>query len=291
MTDRLAVQKTYKLFIGGAFPRSESGRTFGVRTPEGALHAHASLASRKDLRAGVESARGAQRKWDAAPAVLRGQILYRMGEMLEGRREEFAAELRTVAGLDAPSADREVSASVDRLLAFAGWADKHQQILGAHNPVAGAYDNFTMPEATGVVVVFAPDAPGLLGLVSLIAPAICAGNAVVGVTGTPNPGVGVLLGEVCATSDVPPGVVNILTGDRAELIPWAAGYRDVDAIVAGGVSEAEAGALREGAAENLKRVTIHGLASPDAWYADACEGPDWITPTVEFKTAWHPSAM
>ncbi|TVQ61084.1 MAG: aldehyde dehydrogenase family protein [Phycisphaerales bacterium] len=291
MTDRLAVQKTYKLFINGAFPRSESGRTFTVKHADGSLHAHASHASRKDLRAAVEAARSAQRKWDASPAVLRGQILYRAAEMLEGRRDEFAALLRVVDGLDAEDAEREVSASIDRLVAFAGWADKFQQVLGSHNPVAGPYDNFTMPEATGVVAIFAPEAPSLLGLVSLIAPAICAGNAVVAIAGARSPGVAIALAEVCATSDVPAGVINILTGDPGELIPWAAGHRDVDAITAAGVDDAQASALREGAGENLKRVTIHERPDRDAWFEASCEGPEWIAASIEFKTAWHPSAV
>jgi len=288
--DRLPVLKTDKLYIGGSFPRSESGRTFAVHAHDGSLHAHACLASRKDLRAAVEAARSAQPKWDASPAVLRGQILYRMGEMLEGKRAEAAGLLRTVSGLNEREAEREVSASVDRLIAFAGWADKFQQVLGSHNPVAGAYDNFTMPEATGVVVCVAPDAPALLGLVGLVAPAIVAGNAAVLVTGKVNPGLGLLLAEVCATGDVPGGVVNVLTGDRAELISWIAGHRDVDAITAAGISAEHAASLRAGAAENLKRVTIHDVEG-EAWFDSACESPEWITPTVEFKTAWHPSAM
>ena len=303
MADRLDVTKTYKLYIDGKFPRSESGRTVAVNDAKGKVLAHLSKASRKDLRDAVTAARKAQPGWKDATAYLRGQILYRMAEMMEGKRDEFAAALRA-GGLAMSAAEREVTASVDRLVAFAGWADKYAQVLGCNNAVAGPYYNFTVPEPSGVVVAVGPDEPGLLGLISLIAPAACSGNAVVALAGE---GTGaavsaVVLGEVMATSDVPAGVVNILTGERAELVPVAAGHRDVDAVVAfsgpGGLSDDLRRVLREGAAENVKRVVVRDLGrvkggreGVDLFDPGRCESPWWIEPTVEMKTIWHPSAV
>ena len=317
MPDRLEVAKTYKLFIDGKFPRSESGRTFAVSDAAGRIHAHMCRASRKDLRDATSAARKALPGWRDATAYLRAQIMYRMAEMMEGKRDEFAAALRVGSGyLNAPRgienkkphAERggthEVTAAIDRLVAFAGWADKYAQVLGCNNQVAGPYYNFTVPEPTGVVGVLAPDEPGLLGLISLLAPVMCAGNTAV-VVGGSGPGASLataILAEVIATSDVPAGVVNLLTGDRAELLPVMAGHRDIDAIHAAGVTPEQRQTLREGAAENVKRVTVRdtgpigskkskGHTVPvDFFDAAACQSPWWIEPFVEMKTIWHPSA-
>lgn len=302
MPDRLEVTKTYKLYIDGAFPRSESGRSTPVASRDGGTIAHVAKASRKDLRDAVEAARRAQGKWQDATAYLRGQVLYRMAEMLEGKRDEFAGILERVEGGakgkgasrgargKAPTPEAEVALAVDRLVCFAGWADKFAQAVGCQNPVAGPYYNFTIPEPTGVVVVVSPDRPSLLGLVSLLAPVIVSGNAVVGIGSESNPLAAAVLGEVLATSDVPAGVVNLLTGDRAELIPHVASHRDVDAVAAAGVDAAQATMLRRGTAENLKRVTIvdgtRGWTDADYWHA-----PQRIEGFVEFKTIWHPSAV
>lgn len=303
MPDRLDVTKTYKLYIDGKFPRSESGRTVAVHDSKGKVLAHLSKASRKDLRDAVGAARKAQPGWRDATAYLRGQILYRMAEMMEGKRDEFAGAIRA-GGASNAGAEREVTAAIDRLVAFAGWADKFAQVLGCNNAVAGPYYNFTVPEPTGVVVAFGPDEPGLLGLISLIAPAACSGNAVVALAGEGTAAAvsAVVLGEVMATSDVPPGVVNILTGERAELVPVVANHRDVDAVVAfagpGGLSDDLRRVLREGAAENVKRVTVKDLGKVkgrgegiDLFDPQQCESPWWIEPTVEMKTIWHPSAV
>ncbi len=299
MTDRLEVAKTYKLFIDGKFPRSESGRTFAAHDPKGRVVAHMCRGSRKDLRDAVTAARKALSGWRDATAYLRAQIMYRMAEMMEGKRDEFAASLCT-GGATPANAQKEVTAAIDRLVAFAGWADKYAQVLGCNNQVAGPYYNFTVPEPTGVVAVIAPDEPALLGLISLIAPAVCAGNTVVALGGG-GPGASlatVILAEVMATSDVPAGVVNLLTGDKAELIPVIADHRDIDAVHAAGVSDEQRTILREGAAENVKRVTVRELAAKgsknpkavDLYDAQTCQDPWWIESFVEMKTIWHPSA-
>ena len=215
-TDRLAVRKTYKLFIGGAFPRSESGRSYPVRSPEGEFLANAALASRKDARDAVRAARAAVGKWAGATAYNRGQILYRIAEMLEGRRAQFAAE---VGG---PDAQAEVDAAIDRWVWYAGWADKIAQVHGGANPVAGPYFNLSAPEPTGVVGGRRPGRPALLGLVSVVAPAIVTGNTVVVVASEDRPLPAVTLAEVLATSDLPGGVVNLLTGRLPEIAPWLA---------------------------------------------------------------------
>jgi acyl-CoA reductase-like NAD-dependent aldehyde dehydrogenase len=285
------VIKTYKLFIKGGFPRTESGRTEKVSGPDGAVVAHICRASRKDLRDAVEAARAAQSGWAERTAYNRGQVLYRMAEMLQGRQQEFADAIAATGG--APGEDearREVQTAIDRLVCFAGWTDKIAPILGGHNPVAGPYYNLSVPEPTGVVAVVPPDEPALLGLVSLMAPPLCAGNAVVIVAGVRHPLPAVVFGEVCATSDVPPGVVNVLTGHRDELIEPLAGHRDIDAVSAANLEEAQHAALRMGTAENLKRVRAERLA-PDDWYdASLCESPWRIEPYVEMKTIWHPAA-
>lgn len=303
MPDRLDVIKTYKLFINGQFPRSESGRSIRVEDGAGArVLAHCCRASRKDLRDAVVAARAAHEGWLRRPAYNRGQILYRMSEMLEGKRREFVEAMHAADGVNARSGSRTtrsrnaaieaqagVSAAVDRLVAYAGWADKFSQVLGCHNPVNGPFYNFTVAEGTGVVAVIAPDEPGLLGLVSLVAPALCAGCTVVALGSEARPLETCIFGEVCATSDVPPGVVNLLTGYRSELLEHVAGHREIDAVHAANVTDDEARALRLGAAENVKRVRVRRLA-PDEWLdPEACQNPWWIEPFVEMKTIWHPS--
>jgi acyl-CoA reductase-like NAD-dependent aldehyde dehydrogenase len=307
MTDRLEVTKTYKLFIGGAFPRSESGRSLPIHDSKGQVLAHISHASRKDLRDAVEAARKAQPGWAAATAYNRGQVLYRMAEMLEGKRDEFVRLLK-VAGSktlarkpkSSPgiASEREVAAAIDRLVCFGGWADKYSQVLGCNNPVAGPFYNFTVPEPTGVVGVIAPNDAPLLGLVSLMAPPLCAGNAIIALGSERSPLAAAVFGEVLATSDVPPGVVNLLTGKHDELMPHFASHREIDALFAAGVTPDQAKLLREGTADNLKRVTI--IAAPASkskkssaaidWLDDdACHSPWRIEHFVEMKTMWHPS--
>jgi len=285
MSKRLDVLKTYKLFIGGKFPRTESGRSMKVETPGGT--AHLCRASRKDLRSGVEAAHKARGGWANATAYLRGQIIYRMAEMAEGKRGELEDSLGEGTEARRHGGTKEVAASIDRLVAFAGWADKFQQVLGCNNAVAGPYYNFTIPEPTGVVGVVCPDEPSLLGLVSLIAPALCAGNTVVVLASEANPVPAAVFAEACATSDVPAGVVNILTGHRDELIEHFATHREIDAVVAAGVSDEQRATLRHGSAENMKRVYV--LDDPD-WNSDDLESPWSIEPLVDMKTVWHPSA-
>jgi acyl-CoA reductase-like NAD-dependent aldehyde dehydrogenase len=282
VSDRLEVRRTAKLFIGGDFPRSESGRTFEVRGADGELLAHAARASRKDLRDAVKAARGAQETWAAKTAYNRGQILYRVAEMMEGRRGQFESELRD-AGTDDPA--REVSAAIDRWVWYAGWADKLAQVVGGTNPVAGPYFNFTLPEPTGVVGAVAPDEPSLLGLASRVAPAIVAGNTAVVVAGERAPLVAVSFGEVLATSDVPGGVVNLLTGSKAELLPWLAGHMDVNALDLTGCQAELAADTEATAAENVKRV--HRAPEVDP-YDPRAQSPYEITALLEMKTVWHP---
>lgn len=286
MTQRLEVTKTCKLFIDGKFPRSESGRALPVQFNNETLYV--SAASKKDLRDAVTAARKALPAWKAATPYLRAQIIYRFAEMLEGRRAEFARIIEKKARRNSGAA--EVEASIDRLVAFAGWADKYHHILGGANPVSGPYHNFTIPEPVGVVGIIAPNDPPLLSLISLIAPALCAGNTLIAVGGETHPAMlaTALLGEVCATSDIPPGVVNLLTGSHTELAPAFATHRDVDAIHAADTAAPLSTILREGAAENLKRVTIRQNVK---WLdPQECHSPAWIEPLVEMKTIWHPSA-
>ncbi len=287
---RLTVTKTYKLFVGGGFPRSESGRSLPVTDARGKVLAHLCRASRKDLREAVEAARKALPGWKRRDAYNRGQILYRMAEMLEGKAEEMAAALAATVPGGLRRARREVAAAVDRLVAFAGWADKFPQVLGNSNPVAGPYYNFTVPEPCGVIGVVAPDEEPLLGLVSLIAPPLCAGNTVVAVGSEAHPLATALFGEVCATSDVPGGVVNLLTAVHEELLEVLAGHREVIGLHAAGCGAAARRTLEAGAAENIKRVTVRGVDGDD-WYDEReCHSPYWIEPFVEMKTIWHPSA-
>jgi len=260
---RLPVKKTYKLYIGGAFPRSESGRTYEVQGQ------NVARASRKDARDAVSAARGAQPKWASATAYNRGQVIYRIAEMIEARAAEFA---ELCSGRD------EVERSIDRVVWYAGFADKLAQVVGSSQPVAGPYFNFTIPEPTGVVALIAPDEPPLLGLVSRIAPALTGGNAIVAVASETSPLAAIELAEALATSDVPGGVVNLLTGYRAELAPWLASHMDVNAIDLTGADGLRPD-LERAAAENVKRVVI---GRPDGQsLAD-------ISSFLELKTVWHP---
>jgi acyl-CoA reductase-like NAD-dependent aldehyde dehydrogenase len=271
MSERVAVRKTYKLFIGGKFPRSESGRSYHVQ------QANVALSSRKDVRDAVVAARAAVKGWAGATAYNRGQILYRVAEMLEGRRDQFI-------GLDVPAA--EVDEAIDRWVWYAGWADKLAQVYGNANPVAGPFFNVSTPEPTGVVGVVAPGESALLGLVSVVAPAIVSGNTVVVLAAEERPLPAVTLAEVLATSDLPGGVVNVLTGRVAETAPWLAGHMDVNAIDLTGVDDAAlARTLEENAADNLKRV-VRAPATPIDWTADP--GIGRMTAFLETKTVWHP---
>jgi acyl-CoA reductase-like NAD-dependent aldehyde dehydrogenase len=279
---RVPVRRTAKLYIGGEFPRSESGRSYEVFSHDGELLARAARASRKDLRDAVKAARGAQPEWAGKTAYNRGQILYRVAELMEGRRAQFEAELAD-AGAEDPG--RGVDASIDRWIWYAGWADKIGQVLGGTNPVAGPYFNFTIPEPTGVVGIVAPADRPLLGLVSQLAPAIVSGNTAVVLASEPSPLPAVSLGEVMATSDVPGGVVNILTGLTAELVPWLAGHMDVNAIDVTGVPEDLATEAERMSAENVKRVVRARDADP---FSDEAQSPYDVTALMEFKTVWHP---
>jgi acyl-CoA reductase-like NAD-dependent aldehyde dehydrogenase len=282
MSARVPVKRTAKLFVGGAFPRSESGRAYEVLAHDGRPLGWASRASRKDLRDAVVAARAAQPGWAALTAYNRGQILYRVAELMEGRREQFRAELADAGAADP---DRGVDAAIDRWVWYAGWADKVAQVLGGTNPVAGPYFNFTVPEPTGVVGIVAPQDQSLLGLVSRVAPAIVSGNAAVVIASETSPLPAVSLSEVLATSDVPGGVVNVLTGFPAELTSWLAGHMDVNAIDVTGVPADLLPEIERLAAENVKRV--HRAPAVDVFSSQA-QTPYEITSLMEFKTVWHP---
>ncbi len=281
---RLDVRKTYKLFVGGAFPRSESGRSYPVLGQGGDLLAYAAKASRKDLRDAVVAARGAFGGWSGATAYNRGQVLYRVAEMMEGRAAEFATEVARAEGLRPGRADAIVSAAIDRWVWYAGWSDKVAQVAGAANPVAGPYFNFSVPEPTGVVVTLAPADSSLLGLVSVLAPVIVTGNTAVVIASESRPLPSVVLAEVLATSDVPAGVVNVLTGSTAELAPVAADHMDVNAIDLTGAPAADRAALERAAAGNLKRV----VADRDGERWSDPPGTRRLLATLEIKTVWHP---
>jgi acyl-CoA reductase-like NAD-dependent aldehyde dehydrogenase len=284
---RLDVRKTYKLFIGGAFPRSESGRSYQVDDADGAFLANAALASRKDARDAVVAARGAFPGWSARTPYNRGQVLYRVAELLEGRRAQFVEEVSRSEGIPAAEAENSVSAAVDRWVWYAGWADKVAQVFGSSNPVAGPYFDFSLPEPTGVVAVLAPQQSSLLGLVSVMAPVVVTGNTCVVTASYHRPMPAVTLSEVLATSDLPGGVVNVLTGRLADTVPWLASHMDVNAIDLTGAAgdEAHAGELEEAAADNLKRVLRPPQVEPD-WAADP--GTGRLTAFLETKTVWHP---
>ncbi len=281
---RLSVLKTYKLAIGGKFPRGESGRVAPALGADGASLGNYCVASRKDFREAVVAARKAQPGWAKATAYLRGQILYRAAEMLQQRHAELTGELSRAG---AKNAAAEVDACLDRLVHYAGWTDKFAQLFGSVNPVSTPHFNFTFPEPTGVVAVVCPDTPALLALVSLVAPAILSGNAVVVLASERRPLPAITFAEVLATSDLPGGVVNILTGSRAELAPHFASHMDVNAIVDGSGDAALGATLQGGSALNLKRYAERALAESE-WSSERAEDPFWILDTVEMKTAWHP---
>ena len=287
MNSGLAVLKTYKLYIGGKFVRAESGRVASATSKGGQHLANVGLASRKDFRDAVVAARKAFDAWAGATPYLRGQILYRAAEMLQNRAGELADEILRSTGVTRAAARKEVDASIDRLVHFAGWTDKYPQVFGRVNPVATPHFNFTVPEPTGVVAVLAPDEPSLLALVSLLAPVILSGNAAVAVASDRYPLPGSTFAEILATSDLPAGVVNVLTGKRADLVPTLATHMDVNAVVDGVGDAGLRKTLEAGSAINLKRYACHALPAAD-WFKPAAEDPYRILATVEFKTAWHP---
>jgi acyl-CoA reductase-like NAD-dependent aldehyde dehydrogenase len=284
---RLDVRKTYKLYIGGAFPRSESGRSYVVNDAKGGFLANAAKASRKDARDAVQAARKAFGGWSSRTAYNRGQVVYRIAEVLEGRRAQFVEEVQRSEGSTKRQAETVVDLSVDRLVWYAGWADKITQVVGGANPIAGPFFNFSLPEPTGVVAVLAPQQSSLLGLVSVLAPVITTGNTCVVTSSFHRPLPAITLSEVLATSDVPAGVVNILTGELTDTVPTLASHMDVNAIdLTGAAGDTEhAVQLEIAAAENLKRVRRAPAQEPD-W--TAAPGLDAMTTFLETKTVWHP---
>ena len=299
---RIDVRKTYKLYVGGKFPRSESGRSYEVTDAKGRFLANASMASRKDARDAVVAARAAFGGWSGATAYNRGQVLYRVAEVLEGRHAQFADEVGRAEGLTPAKARAVVDAAIDRWVWYAGWTDKVAQVAGAANPVAGPYFNLSVPEPTGVVAVLAPQASSLLGLVSVVAPVVAGGSTCVVLASQTRPLPAVTLGEVLATSDVPGGVVNLLTGVTAEVAPWLASHEDVDALDLTGAAPLPGdepldwGAYEAAAAATLTRVVRpagtgasgdpDGAVEPD-WTA-APDGPRRVLAFMETKTVWHP---
>jgi acyl-CoA reductase-like NAD-dependent aldehyde dehydrogenase len=285
MAERVTVHRTYKLAIGGAFPRSESGRTYEVLAADGTFLANAAQASRKDVRDAVVAARAAQPGWAGATAFNRGQVLHRIAELLEARRSQFIEEIGALTG-DASAASREVDAAIDRWVWYAGWTDKFIQIAGSVNPVAGPFFNLSVPEPVGVVGIVAPDLPPLLGLVSTLAPVLVSGSTAVVIASERAPLPAVTLAEVLATSDVPGGVVNVLTGYRAELAPVLAGHLDVDGLDLAGLVGADTRDLEIAAAENVKRVLTPPRVEPDWWALPS--GVRRIVAWTDLKTVWHP---
>ncbi|MEX1210454.1 MAG: aldehyde dehydrogenase family protein [Candidatus Nanopelagicales bacterium] len=289
MDGRVDVRKTYKLFIGGAFPRSESGRTYVVTDAKGRFLANASQASRKDARDAVLAARSAQGAWWSATAYNRGQVLYRIAEMLEGRRAQFEEEIEKSEGVSGRRASAHLDAVIDRWVWYAGWSDKIAQVFGSSNSVAGPYTNFSVPEPTGVVAAIAPKRPSLLGFVSVVAPIIVSGNTCVIVASAECPLPAISLAEVLATSDLPAGVVNILTGAPGEIGPWLASHADVDALdLSGVVDDGLATEMAVAAADTVKRVLAPPAHAPD-WSADP--GLGRIGAFVETTTIWHPQGV
>jgi acyl-CoA reductase-like NAD-dependent aldehyde dehydrogenase len=291
---RIPVRKTYKLYVGGQFPRSESGRSYLVKAADGTPLANAVRSSRKDLRDAIRTARAAAAGWAGKTAMNRGQVLYRVAELMEGRREQFVEEVAAAEGVSAVAAGALVDRSIDRWVWYAGWADKISQVIGTVNPVGASYFNFSIPEPTGIVGVVAPDSSSLLGLVSRVAPAVVGGNAVVVLASETRPLPAVTLGEVLATSDVPPGVINILTGLRKELVPILAGHMDVNAIDTWGVPRDMRASVEEAAIENVKRLSRppRGTDERFDWLDNRrAQRPEWITSYLEIKTVWHPIGM
>ncbi len=291
VTPRIPVRKTYKLYVGGQFPRSESGRSYIIREPGGAPLANAVRSSRKDVRDAVRLARGAAAGWAGKTAMNRGQVLYRVAELMEGRRAQFVEEVAEAEGVPATRAEALVDRSIDRWVWYAGWADKISQVFGTVNPVGAPYFNFTFPEATGVVGVVAPEGSSLLGLVSRVAPAVVGGNALVVLASESRPLPAVTLSEVLATSDVPPGVINVLTGLKAELVPVMAAHMDVNAIDIWGVPREMREGIEVSAMESVKRVARPPREGEERfdWLDDSrAQRPEWITRFLEMKTVWHP---
>jgi acyl-CoA reductase-like NAD-dependent aldehyde dehydrogenase len=286
---RLDVKKTYKLYVGGKFPRSESGRTYEVTDDKGRFLANAARGSRKDVRDAVVAARKAQPGWAAATAYNRGQVLYRVAEVMEGRREQFAAEVAEVEGLSAKKATAAVEAAIDRWVWYAGWSDKFQAVHGSTNPVAGPYFDISVPEPTGVVGAIAPQASSLLGLVAVLAPIVVSGNTVVLVTSQQRPLPAITLGEALATSDVPGGVINLITGHTDELAPVLAGHLDVNAIDLTGYAGTDTTELTVAAAENVKRILPAPATEPA--FLTPPPGPRRILAFCETKTVWHPKGL
>ena len=287
---RLNVRKTYKLYINGEFPRTESGRFYRVQGKGGALLANACRGSRKDLRNAVQAARKAFSGWSGKTAYNRGQILYRIAEVCESRAGELTDELKR-QGSSSAEARKEIDRVIDRWVYYAGWSDKYPQIIGSVNPVAGPYYNFTVPEPTGVVGVVAPEEPSLLGLVSRIAPAIVGGNTVVAITSESRPLAAITLGEVFQTSDVPGGVVNLISGLKSELVPWLAAHMDVNAIDATGVAADALANVQKSAAENVKRF-VRFDGDEIGWTDERrSQSPYAIFDFQEMKTVWHPIGM
>ena len=275
---RIDVKKTYKLFIGGAFPRSESGRTYEVKDSKGNFIANPSLASRKDLRDAVVAARNAHGGWSGATAFNRGQILYRIAEMMEGRTAQFVDEIVALEGVTPSAAKKQVEEAIDLWVWYSGWCDKIGSIYGSTNAVSGSFYNFTIPEALGVVTVFAPAKPSLLGLVQSLAPVLAGGNTAIVIASEKYPLGAITLSEALGTSDLPGGVVNILTGSSAELAPWAGSHMDIDGIDASGLSTAQEKDLRIAGADNLKRIFRFKEA----------KSPQRVLSFMENKTVWHP---
>jgi acyl-CoA reductase-like NAD-dependent aldehyde dehydrogenase len=291
---RIPVRKTYKLYVGGQFPRSESGRSYVIRSADGSPLANAVRSSKKDVRDAVRLARGAFGGWSGTTAMNRGQVLYRVAELMEGRRDQFADEVAAAEGVPATAAQAIVDRSIDRWVWYAGWADKITQMLGTVNPVGAPYFNFTFPEPTGVVGAIAPESSSLLGLVSRLAPIVLSGNCAVVLASENRPLPAVTLAEVLATSDVPGGVINILTGLRRELVPILAGHMDVNALDLWGVPPDMRSAAEEAAIESVKRLARPPRGGDDRfdWLDDRrAQRPEWIAAFLEMKTVWHPIGM
>jgi acyl-CoA reductase-like NAD-dependent aldehyde dehydrogenase len=286
--ERLPVYKTRKLYVGGGFPRTESGRYITATDHRGEFVANVCRASRKDFRDAVVEAREAQQGWASRSAFNRGQILYRIGEMLESRRAAFADELVEIAGYERDEAEAELDVAIDRLLWYAGWSDKFAQVFGSVNPVASSHFDFSVPEPTGVVTAFCPENVPLLGLVSCLAPITVTGNTVILIVDNEAPTLALDFAEVLDTSDVPGGVVNILTGQREELREHVGGHRDVDAILSVGASTEERTILEREGAESVTRLEFWDDRPAAAWRAEESQSPYQMTPFVEFKTTWHP---
>jgi len=285
---RVDIRKTHKLFIGGTFPRSESGRTFEATNTNGEFLANMAMASRKDARDAVLAARGAFTAWSKATAYNRGQVLYRIAEVMEGRKDQFTQDIKDSEGLSTRKATGQVEAAIDRMVWYAGWADKYSQVIGNTNPVAGSFFNFSIPEPTGVVAAVAPDSPSLLGLVSVVAPIVMTGNSVIVIASYSNPIPAVTFSECLATSDVIGGNINILTGDPAEIMPHLAAHADVNALDLTGVTDHELlTALESEAAGTVKRVRTAPV-HPDFY---ATPSLSRIRAFTEIKTVWHPMGI